>query len=198
LTTLGFIFELTSSSLEAKLFWDGAQWIGFNFAPIFFLVFALEYTGRKPTQPKRFWGLVSLIPIIYIIVVLTDPFHGMVYTEVWLVPGYPFSTMVYDFTSTVWAISIYTYGLMLAGFWFLISYFFQMPKIYRYQIGIIILGIFIPTIGTLFTFLDLIPTFHRDITPFTFAIGNNFIALGLFRYQLFDLVPVARESVFLA
>jgi PAS domain S-box-containing protein len=48
---------------------------------------------------------------------------------------------------------------------------------------------------------DLLPliginiTPQRDPTPFTFAIGNLIIGVGLFHYRLLDLVPIARERV---
>ncbi len=35
----------------------------------------------------------------------------------------------------------------------------------------------------------------RDVSPFTFAIGNLIVAWGLFRYKLFNIVPIARDIV---
>jgi PAS domain S-box-containing protein len=37
--------------------------------------------------------------------------------------------------------------------------------------------------------------FQRDTSPFTFAVGGAIIAWGLFRYDLFSVVPVARDRV---
>jgi PAS domain S-box-containing protein len=43
--------------------------------------------------------------------------------------------------------------------------------------------------------MRLFPSLPRDTSPFTFALGNLVIAWGLFRYRLFDVVPIARELV---
>ena len=35
----------------------------------------------------------------------------------------------------------------------------------------------------------------RDVTPFTFAFGNLIVAWGIFRYHLFDIIPIARDLI---
>jgi len=196
LTTLLYIFELISPSLDAKIFWDNAQFLVLFIWPIFFLGFVFDYTSTKIEHLKRFWGIMSIIPIVSSILVLTNRFHGLIRSEAWLVPGTPFDALVYEFTPTVWIVTILIYGIILTGMWLLILGFIQAHKIYRLQIGFVIAGISIPLLGYLFTLFDLIPTFQRDIAPFTFAIGNLFIAWGLFKYQLFNFSPIARDTVF--
>jgi PAS domain S-box-containing protein/putative nucleotidyltransferase with HDIG domain len=41
--------------------------------------------------------------------------------------------------------------------------------------------------------MEFIP--FRDVTPFSFAFGNLVVAWGLFRYHLFDIIPIARDIV---
>jgi len=60
--TLGYILELTSSSLEAKIFWDNVQFAGEFFAPVAFLAFVSEFTGYRPSSAKRTWGAQRLCP----------------------------------------------------------------------------------------------------------------------------------------
>src|SRR6185503_11981784 len=36
---------------------------------------------------------------------------------------------------------------------------------------------------------------QRDLSPFSLAVGNLIVAWGLFRYRLFDIVPIARERI---
>ena len=129
--TLGFIFELSSPSLETKVFWDNMQFIGLFFSPVFYLTFALEYTGRAPKSPARVYGALSTASIVFLILILTDHIHGALHPDVWLVPGEPFPAMEYDFSPAVWAISLYCYGLFFVGIWILVARSFQLSKIYR-------------------------------------------------------------------
>ena len=59
------------------------------------------------------------------------------------------------------------------------------------QIATVMAGILIPWITTLVTWTQLVPVPLHDITPLTFAISNMIVAWALYRYGLFDLVPIA-------
>jgi PAS domain S-box-containing protein len=193
--TLGYIFELPSASLEAKIFWDNTQFVGMLVAPMATLAFALQYTGRKLSHPKRVWGTLTIVSLISLLLVFTDDWHGLIRSEAWLVPGEPFSALAYDFSPSFWAIAMYAYGVILSGLFILASEFIHPQRLYRDQVGTILIGVLVPLVGMALTLLDITLTFQRDTTPFTFAIGNLVIAWGLFRYRLFNVVPVARDQV---
>jgi len=193
--TLGYVFELTSPGLETKIFWDNTQFAGMFVAPMTLFAFALHYTGRKLPHPKRAWGLLAALPIISLLLIFTDGLHGLIRPAAWLVPGEPFSELAYDFTVTFWVMTIYVYGLTLSGCFILIGKFIRTQRLYRVQVGTILIGVLIPMAGSLLTIMGITLTFHRDTTPLTFAIGNLVVAWGLFRYRLFDMVPVARDAV---
>jgi len=195
--TLGFIFELLSLNLEAKIFWDDVQFILLYFSPIFFLSFAVDYAGKEFQHPKRVWGILVFFPIILTILTFTNMIHGFIRSAPVLIPGEPFDALFYEFTPAIWAGGLYAYVMILTAMWFLISRFIQSQRLYRFQVGLVILGVLIPVAGSLITLLGLTPPLYRDITPLTFAIGNLIIAWALFRYQLFNLAPVARETVFI-
>ncbi|MBN1147651.1 MAG: hypothetical protein JXA78_10380, partial [Anaerolineales bacterium] len=60
--TLGYIFELLSPGLQAKIFWDNFQLFGGLVYALGVLVFARRYTGRQFSNPKRAWSLLTIIP----------------------------------------------------------------------------------------------------------------------------------------
>ena len=193
--TLGYVFELASPGLGAKLFWDDAQWLGVFMYPLAFWAFVLQYTSRKLTHPRRTWGLLAVIPTLFMVLVATDNLHGLVHPDARLIPGEPFSALTYDFTLPVWIAAGYSYGLVLVGIWGLATKFMHPQRFYRMQVTIVIVGVCVPLFGTVFTLMEISPASHRDLTPLTFAISNVIIAWGLFRYRLFDIVPLAREKI---
>ncbi|KRT67980.1 MAG: histidine kinase, partial [candidate division NC10 bacterium CSP1-5] len=110
--TLGFILELLSPTIEAKIFWDDFQF-GAGFLLLTgYAVFAAEYTGRLK-HPRRTWVLLSIAPLISMGVIFTDQWHQLIRPVAWLEPRWPFPELLYEFTPAVLAISAYGYGLLL-------------------------------------------------------------------------------------
>jgi PAS domain S-box-containing protein len=193
--TVAYALELASPSLDAKIFWDNLQFVGFLVAPTAFLIFALQFTERKLDHPRRILGLLSIVPVISLLLVFSDSQHGLVRPEAWVVPGDSFSVLVYDFSATFLAMAIYVYALLLAAIVVLINKYRQRRRLYRAQIGMVLIAAFIPAAGGVMTIAGLTPILYRDVTPLTFALSNLIVAWGLFRYRLFDIVPVARDAV---
>jgi PAS domain S-box-containing protein len=62
-------------------------------------------------------------------------------------------------------------------------------------VDLVLLGNLIPIAGSVVSLTALRDNPVRDLSPLTFALGNLVVAWGLFRHQLFDVVPVARDAV---
>ena len=193
--TLGYIVELTSSSIEAKVFWDNLQFVAGIVTALALFAFALEYTEHRLTHPRAIWAVILAIPLLFTGLVFTDGLHHLIRPTLALIPGEPFSELTYGFTPTVWGLYIYVLGLSLLSIGLLAAKFLQSPRLYRRQIALILIGILIPLIGITFTMVGIDLSFHRDTTPFTFALDNLIVAWALFRFHLFDIVPAARHAV---
>lgn len=195
LWTTGFIFELLSPSLAGKIFWDDLQFIPSFILPLAFLAFAWQYTGRPLAQSRRVLALL-MIPFIPIwLLIFTDPLHRLIRPGANLIPGQPFDALIYDFTPPVIAATLYGYTLILYSVFILLNRFIAPGPLYRRQIGVILIGFLIPITGIALTVAGVTFTFHRDTSPFTFTLGNLVIAWGLFRYHLFDIGPIARDTL---
>jgi PAS domain S-box-containing protein len=195
LASAGFILELLSLSLQAKIFWDNVQFVIIAISPLVILAFVFRYTGRRLAHPWRTFGLLAAPIALFLLLLATDDWHGLIRPEAWLIPGQPFAELVYDFTLAVKLFALYGFGLVLAGIAFLALFFAQSPHLYRIQIAIIILGILFPLIGSALTLSGVSLGLHRDTAPLTTAIRSLLIAWALFRYHLLDVVPIAWNTV---
>ena len=193
--TLGYIFELVSPNLDTKVFWDSIQWIGAMVVPLAFFAFALEYTGRNLSSPRIVWTVLVTITVVVLLLVFTDSIHGLVYSTAEFVPGEPFSALHYDYGLTFWIISIYAYLPSVTGLVLLFGAYLGSQQFYRRQIVTLLIGSLFPFVGISFTVLGITLSFHRDTAPLTFALADLVLAWGLFRYQIFDIMPVARDTV---
>jgi PAS domain S-box-containing protein len=194
--TLGYACELLASSLSAKVFWDNTQFFGMLFSPLAFLWFAFEYSDADMTTIRRVMKWLASFSIAGLILVFTDNLHGLIHSRAWIVPGEPFSALEYDFSPIFLVLTVYVYILVLFGIYKLFRRFLRPGKLYRYQILTVLIGVIIPLFGAALTLVGVDFSIHRDTTPITFAIGNLFVAVGLFRYHLFKLEPIARDLVF--
>jgi PAS domain S-box-containing protein len=194
--TLGYIFELLSSNQAAKIFWDNTQFIGMLFSPLAFLLFTFEYLSADMSKIRSAMKWLLGLSSVGLLLVFTDDFHGLIHSQAWIVPGEPFSALKYDFSLTFLLMGLYVYVLTFYGIFKLVQRYLRPGRLYRNQILTVLIGVFIPLIGAALTLVGVEFSIHRDTTPITFAIGNLVVAFGLFRYRLFEIVPIARELVF--
>lgn len=196
----GYIFELASITVAGKGFWDDFQWLGLIITAITFPLFAIEFTHTNPQSEEnkvnRNRMILAIVPFIIFLLVLTNPYHGMIRGESWLIYASPFPVLMYEFTSVIWFISLYYYAVFIWGIVFLVRHYFDSPPDYRIQVGLIGIGVVIPMAGSLMTLTGVSLSSQRDIFPITLAIGNVFVGLGLWRFNMFNLVPIARNTVF--
>jgi putative nucleotidyltransferase with HDIG domain/PAS domain S-box-containing protein len=197
LWTLGFILELTNTTIASKLSWDKLQWLAGILGLLAFYAMVIEFTGIKIRRRVLVWTLLLAVPMAFLLLLATDNLHHLIYpADLRLVPGGLDTILVYELTPTVFFIGIYSIATLLVFIGILVTFFFRPQQLYRQQIGTITIGSMLPILGWILILLGVQVTDQRDITPFTFALGNLVIGLGLFRYRLFDISPIARDKLF--
>jgi PAS domain S-box-containing protein len=189
--TLFYLIEVISPGLQTKIFWDNMQWITAMAIPFFLLQFTLEYTHLHPRHLGRWQALLIVTSLALLILT----FAGQAGVNVRLQPGTPLALLVYDFNLLSWLMTLYVYALTLASMVLLGRYLLKIQPLYRAQTATVLLGISLPMIGELAGLSGFLPNVVRDTTPLTFALGNLIVFYGMFRLKMFDVVPIARETV---
>lgn len=193
--TFFYLLEMLSPQLENKLFWDKIEWGTAFLSFIAWWIFTREYT-RQENLPLKSAGYLFVFPILFMVFIFTDDLHQLAYSKIWVEPGEPLDALFYDYTPPLWMGAIYYYGVGFLSLSLLITRWRTVEAVYRHQFTIIIVGALITLIGSAATFLlEFYPFGQRDSTAITFAFGNVLVAWGLFRYQIFDLVPIARNML---
>ena len=192
----GYIFELVSRDINYKIFWDGFQWFAGILSIIALPIFAIQYSGYKVKNLRLIFWLSLIVPAIFSVCILSDPIFHLIYAHARLTTDSPFTELLYDFAAPVYGYVIYACAVSIWSVYTLLRQAARPHYLYQAQAIIITAGILIPSFGTLFTLFNIYFTPERDTIPFTAAIGNLFIAWGLFRFRIFNLVPVARDKVF--
>jgi len=193
---IGYYFEIVSPTLSTKLFWDNLQWIGALFAPVTLLIFSLEFTGRK-FNPQWVSAALSVIPALSVIVIIFNILPDLTHINIAIRDGDLFSELTYEYGTIINIAVNYLYLVSLAMLIVLVLGFFKKSGVSRPQLFIITLGTLVPVAGSIIAqTLGLKYAGQRDISPLTFVVSNVVIAFGIFRYRLFNLIPVARDALF--
>jgi PAS domain S-box-containing protein len=192
--SLVYALRLGSADLPAKLFWAKVRYLGIVVVPTAWLAFVLQYTGREKWLTARNVAILAIEPLVTLLLVWTNDAHHLIWSDIKLEAGG--SLMMWNATHGIgfWIHAAYTYLLLLLGTILLIQAFVRSPRLYRVQTGALLIGALVPFVGDVLSTFDLI-SLPLDLAPFTFAIAGLTIAWGMFRFRLFDIVPVARSAV---
>lgn len=193
--TTGYILQMLSARLEDKLLWNNIQFVGAVIAPLAFVFFALDYTDSKLLRNKKWRLALWLSAAVLLSLIWTDSFHHLFRVQVRLGSGSPFLPLIFDDGLIFPLFSIYEYLLIIIGSFLLARNYISAPRVFRLQLGIILIGVLIPWITSVASWINLVPLRLHDITPLSFGISNLVVMWALFRYRLFDLVPIAYDAL---
>jgi PAS domain S-box-containing protein len=196
LWTQGYVCELLATSLTWKIIWDSYQFIGMFTIAIAMLITAQESVQQKHVATTRYLVALGIIPLLVTLIALSEPLHHKLRTSARIDPSYPYGALLYDFTVIDYIGLIYLYFTTFYAITVLTKRFFLGNYLVRRQTLVLILGFSVPLIlGSIFFFLYN-PFPQRDTSPFLFLFCGLILGLGLFRVQLFNLLPIARETLF--
>lgn len=159
------------------------------------LLFALAYARQTHLLTRRNVFLLFVIPIITVILVMTNDWHRLIWTEIVPASDALDARMLYSHGPWFWVTAAYNYMCVLAGTVVLLWAVVRVPWIYRRQAWAIVSGISIPWIANLAYLLGRNPFPGLDPTPIAFTLTGVIYAWTIFRFQLFDLMPVARDAL---
>ncbi len=193
--SLTYTLELSSSDLPAKIAFDALEFLGIVSIPAAWLALALCYAGREKWLTPRNLALLAVEPVIIVLLVWTNGFHGLIWGDVGLDTSGAFANLNETPGVGFWANTVYSYALLLVGALLLIQAFVRAPGLYRRQLISLLVGVLVPWLANVLSLLDLSPFPELDLTPFAFTVSGIVMAWGLFRFRLLDIVPVARSAV---
>lgn len=193
---MAYGFELATSTLEEMLFWIKIEYLGISALPSLFLIFCYYFIGRT----NRLVGFTFLIlfgySVINFLMVLTNDWHHLFYAHTSVDSSGPFPLLDIDPGPWYHIHTVVFYIMIALGYWALIDSMRQTRRVFRRQNRLLVIGTLIPLlVNFTYIFLDWRPYGHLDLTPFAFLATSFIIAVGLLRFGLFDISPMARSRV---
>ncbi|MBN2118290.1 MAG: PAS domain S-box protein [Anaerolineales bacterium] len=190
--TIGYALELAGADLDTKVLWSKIQYFGVTTVPLLWLIFCYNYFNQNRLLPPRVIGALGIIPLITLLLVFTTEYHGLIWERYFISRIGDFSYLEVTHGLWFWIYLAYGYFLLIIGTYFIIRLIRHKHGLYRGQITALIAAAVTPWVGNFLYISGLIPV---DLTSFGFTIAVIATAWGIFRFQLINLVPLARDTV---
>ncbi|RZJ84615.1 MAG: PAS domain-containing protein [Chryseobacterium sp.] len=194
--SVAYGFELASSTLDQMKFFTNIEYLGIATLPINWFFFCVELSGQsKWIKSTRNIALFLIIPIITVFLVWTNDYHHLHYKSLHISLDADFPMVAIEPGISYRIFTVYFYILLAVGGYLLLAKFRKADAIYKRQNYSILIAALIPWIANISYLLGFRPLGNLDVTPFAFITTILLIFLGIYRFKLFDILPVAREKV---
>ncbi|HDQ13552.1 MAG TPA: hypothetical protein ENN41_01910 [Sediminispirochaeta sp.] len=189
-----YLLVIAARTRELKLFWFNIAQIGPAFVPVLWLLLVRAYTGSKRWVWRRGEALLFAVPAVGYLLMWTNGYHHLVREAVQLEQLEFFTYLEVDHGPWFLVEVSYSYAVMLASLFVLIRAFSRVRV--KGQIIVLLASFLLPLLSNVLDVFGLNPLRPFGPTSLTFTISGLIIAFGLFRFQLFDVVPIARDKLF--
>lgn len=195
LYSIGYAFELSSSTIENILIGIKIEYTGMAFIPVFWVLFALQYSGIEIQRKRSFHALILIIPIITLLLVYTSESHEWYYKSINITNTKYFSVVVIEKGLWYMVYLIFSYVFIFLGSALFFRIIFHTSGFLKKQAIITFTASIIPWAGDIL-YITGHSFYNIDHTPFFLTMMGPLLLFALFRYKMFDLTPIARSIVF--
>jgi signal transduction histidine kinase len=192
-----YAVQLSSTVLGTKLLAYGILHIGVSLVVPAWLLFALAYTGRTAWVTLPVVGGICLIPALFLMGLVTNP-SGVALTGVGLETSNGLVVLVTGNGPLYQLFLAYTYVIIPLGGVLIAQQAIKTGLHARKQATLLLAGGLLPLGINIVHVLGVWPlsAVTVNLTPVSIAVSAALIAVGLFKYQLINITPIARNVVF--
>lgn len=191
--TYSYAFELCSQSLEQIKFWLKIEYLAMPFIPVLILLMCLEYIGIK--LKNWIYYVLFVTPIVTIFMHDTNDLHHLYYKSVSLRSDLPFPIVNLEYGPFFYVHSIYLILCLLFSMSILIVRIRKAVFRFKIQIFMMIAGLIMPIVANHF-YLNGLSPYGIDLGPVSMSISFLFHGSALLTFQMFNVAPIARDTVF--
>ncbi len=194
LWSAGYALVLCRSDIPWILFFANVAWTGAVIEVPACLALGLQFAKGRRLSPRALaWQ--ALLPAITLIVVWTSNFHGLIRHSVFLRTIGHLKFLERTPGPWYWFYFAYSYCLIFATVVILVRCARTSPRGRKSQPIVLIIGLLISCSGPLL-YAASGRFFPVDISSILFVPSGLVFIWGLFRYRLFHVAPIARDTIF--
>lgn len=161
--------------------------------PVIWALMAAWYADIDISRRTVKWLFV--MPAIMLVLIATNSWHGAVFAASEPFVQDAFTTIAREYGFWFWTNMAYSYFMVMAGFFIFLRQVIRTRGHVQIQAIIMMVGSVLPMVSNIFYFMGLGAFLYLDWTPVSFAASGLFFYVGMFRYRMLDLMPIAREQI---
>ncbi len=196
LWTIGEAVQTLNIDLATSLMVNVIEYPGIVTVPVAWFILSLYYSGRERFVTRKILVLLFVIPAISTILVATNPLHYLYYNSITPLVLNGTTIWHYNHGPLFQVLILYSYILASLAFLIVVGQLFAHSDYYRRQTAILLIASAIPFAFNIIYVLQPAGFPQFDITPFSFTLMGILIAVGIIRFRLFSLMPVAHTHLF--
>ncbi|TQD25260.1 histidine kinase N-terminal 7TM domain-containing protein [Methanolobus vulcani] len=190
-----YALEISSADFNTALIFYKLQYMGIPFIPYFFLIFAIKYSGKKRWLNATTLIALTIIPLLTIALVFTIGEHTLYFKEIAMRHNGIFPALTCE--PGIWysVQQAYNFFCLITGQVLLLKMWFEVAPAFRKQVSVVIIGAIVPFVVLIVYDLGGF-TPGLDLLPYSLTFTSLLIYIGLTRYKLLDITPLARSALF--
>ena len=189
-----YAFEFASPDLNSKILWSKLSYFGIAFLPVFYFLFTTAFSKKHNLITQKNIALLLVIPVVTIALVFTNENHRLIWTSI--TPDPVNNIVYYSHGIAFWVFYAFTETLLLLGLYNLVKSIYEFSAYYKKQSGTLLVATIFPIVGNLIYVTNLNPFPGFDWTPISFVLTGLIISLGIFRFRMFNIIPLAKTKLF--
>jgi len=180
-------------SLRPRILWATCEYVASNSVIALYLTFTLNFTGRVRWLRRHRRAFIWVLPVCNVLLVSTNHWHNLVWKAFTPHPDKSHLLIFHHGVGFYWiAIGFYIY--VITGSLLVARNALQSSNLYRKQAFVVISSVVPPIVGGSIYILGLLPP-GINLLPMSFLLTGMIYFNSLFRDRLFDLVPIARDTI---
>jgi PAS domain S-box-containing protein len=187
--------ESAVTGMPVKIMAAKFSHIGIQAVPVFFLLFVLYYTRRETWLTPQRVAALWVMPVIMVFMVFTNEWHQLVWQSITIneLPTGPDTYYVHG--PYFWFATVYNYLLIGFSTYLLVQTLLRERDVYRKQSAVLLIATAVPWLANILYLSKFNPLPGLDWTSLAFIATGVLVAYAIFVLRLFDLVPVARNTL---
>jgi signal transduction histidine kinase/DNA-binding response OmpR family regulator len=184
-----FLMRLVSTGLYLSA--SFLQAFGYLLMPILWLIFTLRYTGKDRWLNAKTLSAMLIVPVVLIMLTIMHE----AYRWGTIMRGVQAQGPLMGISGVVdWVARIYITAALLGGGELLVQALVRAPRVYRSRYVILMVSGLGPWVFALLEMWGFAPL-AEEVVLLAIVAGSILGVWGMFHYQVFDLIPIALDTV---
>lgn len=186
-----YVIGISTADFELKRLVYGFAYLPIGVVSITWLTFAIQYTGRLRAPTNGELTGLAVVPSLTAVAALTNRYHGLVWSSVTEMSLAQIQVLNSTHGALFWVHTLQAYALIGLGSALIVAMAVSTGDTYRSQSVSLLFAAGFPVVVNVLFFTGV--TGPLDLTPAAFSVSGAVLIGAVFRNQLLQSLPLARE-----